>query len=132
RVTALVLEDEHADASRLAIATRNETDLPRPGGCFAQRQDDRVDLAGRPMPEKRERDVQVLSRDDPNACELRTLPPLDLVEDAVGQAQREEEREPFIATHASGRGHADSLRLPVRSARRRWSAVTVARTRICW
>ena len=83
------------------------------------------------MAEKRERDVQVLSRYDPDARELLALPALDLVEDVVGQAQREKEPEPFIAAHASGGVHAASSRLPVRSARRRWSAVTVARTRIC-
>ena len=90
-----------------------------------------VRYADRPAPEKRERDVQMLSWDDSNADELFALPALDLVEDFIGQAQREEEPELFIAAHASERGYDGSSRLPVRSARRRWSAVTVARTRIC-
>jgi hypothetical protein len=36
------------------------------------------------MAEKRERDVQVLPRDDSDACELLPLPALDLVEDLLG------------------------------------------------
>jgi hypothetical protein len=91
RPTTLIVEDEHPDASRLAIATRGEAD--RSGRCrsVAQDADDRLDLATGPMAEERERDVQVLSPNDANACELRALPPLDLVEDVIGQAQREEE-----------------------------------------
>ena len=48
------------------------------------------------MTEKGERDVQVLSRHDPDTAELLPLPALDLVEHVVGQAQREKEPESFI------------------------------------
>jgi len=91
RMTAGVLEDEHADTPRLAIAARCETDLSRAGRSVAQCLEDRVELAGRTMPEERKRDMQVLPRDDANARELRVLPPLDVVEHVVGQAEREEE-----------------------------------------
>ena len=131
RVLSLVLEDEHAGAPRLAVAHGRETDLPRSRRSVPQRNDDRLELACRPVAEEGERDVQVLSWHDTDVPQMLPLPALDLVQDVVGQAEREEEPEPFITAHASGRAHADSSRLPIRSARRRWSAVTVARTRIC-
>ena len=126
----VVLEDQHADAPCLAVPTRREADLAGPCRSVAQGVDDRSELARGPVPEKRERDVQMISWHDPNTDELLALPPSDLVEHVVGQAKREEEPELIIAAHASGGRYAPSSRLPVRSARRRWSAVTVARTRI--
>src|SRR3954452_14697770 len=131
RSPSAVLEDEHADAPRLAVAAPREPDLPPPSRSFAQRVDHRLELPGRPVTEERERDVQVLSANRTDILQLLALPVLDRVEHVVGQAERKEEPEPFIAAHASGRSHAASSRLPVRSARRRWSAVTVARTRTC-
>lgn len=114
-----VLEDQHADAPCLAVANRREADFPCPRSSVTQSADDRPELARRPMPEKHERDMQVISWNDPNADELLALPAFDLVEDAVGQAKREEEPELVIAAHASGGGYAASSRLPIRSARRR-------------
>jgi hypothetical protein len=90
-VPFFVLEHEHADASRFAVANGREMDLPRAGGCLPQRIDDRVELAGRPPAEEGERDVHMLARDDTDVPELLPLPALDLVEDVVGQAQGEEE-----------------------------------------
>ena len=60
------------------------------------------------MTEERERDVQVVAAHDADAGKLLALPALDGVEDLVGQPQCEEEPEPFIIAHASGRNHADS------------------------
>jgi hypothetical protein len=37
------------------------------------------------MPEERERDMQVLAADEPDALQLAALPSLDLVEDVIGQ-----------------------------------------------
>ncbi len=84
RVPVAVLEDEHAHAPRLAIPARCEPDLPRPGRGVAQSAHDRADLAGGPIPEECERDVQVPPGDETNAFELGTLPTPDGVEDVVG------------------------------------------------
>src|SRR5262249_19635668 len=119
RPPAVVLEDEHADVPCLAIAARREADRPGALGSAAQRVDDRLELPGRPPPEAGECDVQGLSWNDADVAQLLSLPAREFVEDAVAQAQREKEPDSFIAAHASGRGHASSSRLPVRSARRR-------------
>jgi hypothetical protein len=66
-------------------------DLSRTHGGLAQRTDDRVELAGWPVAEERERDMQVFTRDDADIPQLLALPALDLVEDAAGQTQREKE-----------------------------------------
>jgi hypothetical protein len=87
----VVLEDEHADTSRLAIANRREPDLARICSGSAQRAHDRVQLAGRSMAEKGERDVQVLAGDGPDVRQRLVLPALDLGEHAVGDSQSEEE-----------------------------------------
>src|SRR4051812_45318847 len=131
RVASVFLEDEHADTARLAVANRRESDLTRAARGVPQCADDRLELACGAVTEERQRDVQVLSRHDADADQPLTLPPRDPVEDGVGQAQREEEPDLFIAAHASARSHAAWSRLPVRSARSRWRAVTVARTRTC-
>jgi hypothetical protein len=101
RAAPLIFEDEHADASRLAIPRGRETNFGRPAGSIAQRTGDRLDLSRRPVPEEGEGDMQVFARHHTHARQLLALPVADLVEDVVGQAQREEEPEPFIATHAT-------------------------------
>ena len=45
RAASLVLEDEHAGAPSLAVASRGETDLRRTSGGLPQRSDDRLELA---------------------------------------------------------------------------------------
>jgi hypothetical protein len=84
RRPSVVLEDEHADAPRLAIPSGRESDLSRGPRGIAQRLDDRVELTRRPVAEERERDVQVLASDEPYVPELLPLPVLELVEDGVG------------------------------------------------
>src|SRR5690349_10927752 len=102
RAAAPVLEDEHAHASRLAVASGCEADLACPSSRVAERADDRLELPGGAVPEEGERDVQVLAPHETDVRQLLALPALDLVEGVVRQAQREEEPEPFIAAHATG------------------------------
>jgi hypothetical protein len=102
RVAAGIVEDEHPNAPRLAIPHGREPNLSGPCSCVTQRPGDRVELARRPLSEKRERDMQVTARDDPHTPQLGLLPRLDLVEGIAGEAQREEKAEPFIPAHASG------------------------------
>jgi len=106
--TTGVLEDDHAGAAGLTVAGRREADLARLRGSLAKHFDDRSELAGRSVAEKGERDVQMPAWDDAHAGELPLLPVLDLVENVVGRAQREEEPESFISRQASGPGHAAS------------------------
>lgn len=82
----LVVEDEHPDAPRLAVAHRREArPLLHPGGSLTERRDDRGQLAGRPVAEEGERDVQVLARDDSElAGQVRVLPRLERVERGLG------------------------------------------------
>ena len=93
RVSILVVEDEHSDRARLAIAKRSEHRLGDTTDGASQGSSDRLDLAGRPRPEKRNRDVQVLDRDDAHALpvELAALPCGDLSRRVVGQAEAEKE-----------------------------------------
>src|SRR5689334_2229218 len=84
----VVLEDEHADAPRLAVAHRREPDLPRSRGGLTQNADDRFELAGGPVTEERQRDVQVRAGHDAAAGQMLALPGLDGVEDVVRKAQR--------------------------------------------
>src|SRR5215471_18695856 len=115
RIASLILEDEHSDASRLAVANGREADLPRSGCGLPQRAADRLELAARPMAEEGERDMQVPTRDDSDVPQLLALPALDLVEHVVRDTQSEEDPQPFIAGHATARSHAASSRLPARS-----------------
>ena len=71
----------------------------------AQRADNRLELACRPVAEEGERDMQVLAPDDADVGQLAALPALDPVEDLIGQAKRKEEPEPFIAAHATAGRH---------------------------
>src|SRR5581483_3554841 len=70
RECALVVEDEHPDAARLAVALEAEPQAARTRGGVAQRADDRLQLPCRPVAEEGERDVQVLARDDADAAQL--------------------------------------------------------------
>ena len=108
RTPFFVLQNEHPDAPRLAVANRGETDLRDPDHRLTERLDDRVEISGRPVPEKRKGDVQVLAPNEPDVPQLVALPALDLPEDVIGHAQGEKEAEPFIAVHASAGSHASS------------------------
>ena len=86
-----VLQNEHADASRLAVSRRQQPDRARGGGRPAQRLGDRRDLASRPVAQEREREMQVLARDDPAVAQLAGLPGRQRVERRFSEPQRAEE-----------------------------------------
>ena len=97
-----IVEDDHPDAARLAIPHGREPNVRRAASRSPQRTDDRIELRRRAMPEERERDVQVVARENANLVQFSTLPALELLESVVGQAQGEKEPQPFIAAHARG------------------------------
>src|SRR5918994_5258484 len=106
-----VVEDEHADAARLPVTARREGDLFGVScGRFEGGRDCRQ-LGGWSATEEGERDVEMLTGDNPAVTELLGLPGADPVEDAGGQAEAAEEAETFIAPDASRRGHASSCRV---------------------
>src|SRR3954462_14489188 len=83
------------------------------------------------MAEEREREMEVLARDDSQvAVQRRGLPGDHLVERLVGQAQREEQAQPLIGSDATCRGHTTSSRLRDRSVRARCNAMTTERARM--
>jgi hypothetical protein len=100
----LVAEHEHADASRLAVALGGEARLLGGAGGVAQGRREGGELGARPAAEERERNVQVLRRDDPpRAGELPLLPCGECVGGVRGKANAEEEPKALIAPDASGR-----------------------------
>src|SRR5205085_2267560 len=103
-----IVEDEHRDAPRLPVAGRGETQIRRGvGRGRPQLLDNCPKLARRARAEESERDVQVSPRDDPDTAQVRSLPGLERIEDALGEAQREEEAQPLIALHAIRRSHTE-------------------------
>jgi hypothetical protein len=67
RTPSLVLEDEHPDTSRLAVANRRKTQLRRPRRGLAKCGDNGFEFAARAMAEEGKRDVQVPTRERTNA-----------------------------------------------------------------
>jgi hypothetical protein len=100
----LVAEHEHADAPRLAVALCGEARPRGRAGGVAQGCREGGELGARPAAEERERDVQVLGRDDPpRAGERPLLPCGEGVGRVRGKANAEEEPKALIAPDASGR-----------------------------
>jgi hypothetical protein len=90
RPPVLVREGEHAHAPRLAVAGDLES---RPRCGFRRRaklSSDRPLLGCGPPAEERQRDVEVLPRND-SFAKLAALPADELVEDILGEAQCTEE-----------------------------------------
>src|SRR6185503_17184058 len=130
RGAALIGENEHPDAPRLAPARGLEHDRLRPGrGGVPQDAHDRVDLRCRAAAEERERDVQVLPRDDTAARQVRRAPGGEVVQRGGRKLECEEEPKALIASDATRGSHTSSCRLGVRTRRARCSAPTVARER---
>src|SRR6185503_4100420 len=130
RGAALIGENEHPDAPRLAPARGLEHDRLRPGrGGVPQDAHDRVDLRCRAAAEERERDVQVLPRDDTAARQVRRAPGGEVVQRGGRKLECEEESKALIASDATRGSHTSSCRLCVRTRRARCSAPTVARER---
>jgi hypothetical protein len=99
---ALVVEEEHADASRLAVPADLEGDAVCGGGGLLQRGADRVDLTCRAVAEEGKGEVQVLARDGTElSARQAVLPPDEAVEDCVGQLERAEQTDAGIAPDAS-------------------------------
>jgi hypothetical protein len=101
-----IVEHEHPHAAGLAVAARREHDVGGFSRSVGQRHRDRRQLAGRPSAEEREREVEMLARDDPALAEMLVLPGLEVVQDAVGKPERAEEPEVLIAPEVTGGSHA--------------------------
>jgi hypothetical protein len=86
-----VVEHEHPDASRLAVPARGEHDLGGLARRFPQGSRDRRQLAGRTPAKEREREMEMLARDDPAVAEVLVLPRLDRIEDLVREPEGAEE-----------------------------------------
>ena len=92
RMPVVVVEDEHADGARLSVPNRGEHGPSRAFDPCTQRSGDRGDLTGRPRAQERDRDVQVLFRDEASpfgSAELLPLPAGDPARDRVRQAKAE-------------------------------------------
>src|SRR5690242_17479982 len=76
RRAALVVEDEHADAARLAVAARREPDRSGLASSVLEPDADLVELALGARPEERQRDVEILRRHDPEVALSETALPL--------------------------------------------------------
>src|SRR5215207_3172228 len=113
-----VLENEHADAPRLAVPEGSERRSGRALGARSQGVDDRRQIGARSRAQERERDVEILSRDNPPG-EVLSLPPDDPLDGAGGEGEAAEESKAIIAFDASGAIHTPSSRFCVRSVRRR-------------
>src|SRR5262249_49942657 len=100
----VVVEGEHANASRLAVPPKPKPQSVRLPRGVPERFGDRLSIAERPRTEERKREVQVLGRHDPSRRQLARLPACDAVEIVAGEPEPAEEAEPFIAVHASGEG----------------------------
>src|SRR5215216_4453966 len=118
RAAVLLGEDEHADAARLAVANGFECGSWSTLGGRPQGVDDGRQLLAGPGAEERERDVEVLARDDAPA-EVLGLPLDDPVDDGGGQGKAAEESKAIMASDAIASTHTRSSRFCVRSVRRR-------------
>src|SRR5437588_356360 len=133
RAAVLVVEDEHADTPRLAVAGDGEPSGPGGRGGLPKLTGDGGDVAGRTAAQESKRDVEVGSDDPANASPLRKradAPGDEAVENVVGKPQGAEEPDRRIAPNATGRIHTRSCRSCARRRRTRWRAETVARRRI--
>src|SRR5438128_8545102 len=133
RPSALVVEDEHADAPRLAVAGDGESGAPGGRGRLPELAGDRGDIRGGSAPEEGQGDVEVRPDDAADAVSFGKRPAApgdEAVEDVVGETQGAEEPDRRIAPHATDRIHTRSCRSCVRRRRTRWSAETAARRRI--
>src|SRR5438093_793651 len=97
RAAAVVVEREHAHAPGLAVAADGEQRGRRARPRLPQSPGDRVELAGRPVAEEREGDVQLLWPEDPYPRRVRERPVLpgdELVHGWRRQPERAEQAYP--------------------------------------
>jgi len=121
RPARLVGEAEHADAAGLAVAIGLEDDWTLDRSCGgAQRLGDGLQLSGRTAAQEGEREMQMLTRDEPSAGgELGLLPAAEEIEDLARQRERAEEPEAFTASDGTSVAHTSSSRLCDKSRRTR-------------
>jgi hypothetical protein len=94
RAAVLVVEDEHGDALRLAVAGHGEHRSADARSGLVERLAQERELARRPSSEEGERDVQVRGRHDPHAAgtaEGVRLPARERLRDVSGERKAEEE-----------------------------------------
>ena len=85
RAAALVGEGEHPHAPRLPVVAEVQVRRFRgTGGRLPERRCDCLQIPGRLRAEERQRDVQVLGRDDSARPELAQLPRDEAVDDVSG------------------------------------------------
>jgi hypothetical protein len=107
RGTVLVVEDEHPDAARLAVAAFAEDDRSRPGRGRLEFGPDRLDFVERPRSEEGERNVEVVAEDGSIRTGRQELLPGDeAVEHVFGQGESAEEPDRVIALDATSSIHA--------------------------
>ena len=112
---------------RVSRHRRRELDGSRSAGDGStQRGHDRLELAPGAAAEERERDVELLPRDDATPGEMLLAPARQDLERLRGELQSEEESQASIAPDATRRGHTTSCRLCARTRRARCSDATVA------
>ena len=111
RMTIRVVEGEHADAARLAVASHGESRRASGRSEVPERGDDRVHILGRTTSEERERDVEVRGRDDADIPDVGKYPDLPVHQRANGlsrQDESQEEARSVTTTDASSGRHAGS------------------------
>jgi hypothetical protein len=109
RAPLLVVEDDHADAPGLPVASGAEQGPAGPAGAAAELLEDPGNVAPGPRAEEDERDVEVLGRDDPDVAgrpELAPLPRDEPLPGLGGERKSDEETKPRIAFQARGRSRA--------------------------
>jgi hypothetical protein len=90
-VPALVLENEHPHAPRLAVAPQREQ-RPLPAADLVEDGRDRVQLVARAVPEEGDREVEILDANGPRAtCVQPGDPPGDLLGIARWDGKPDEE-----------------------------------------
>lgn len=107
----LVGEDDHTDASGLAVTGRREDRTLRAARRPAQRSKDRACIRSRAPAEKGDRDVEVLRRHDADVGDFGQLVPLpgdEAFDDVLGQDESDEEAKALTSREASAFKHARS------------------------
>src|SRR3954468_16937584 len=96
RRAADVVDHDHADAPRLAVAERPELDRACPRRRRAELFDDRRNRRGGPVAEEGKRDMEVLAWDDTPAREVGRLPGGKAVDGVLVELQRAEQPDSLI------------------------------------
>src|ERR1035437_1306890 len=108
RFAAFVLEDEHADAPRLAVAAEHELHWPGALDGAADDLEDRLDFEARPPAEEGDGEMELLRRNEarPTSGQLRQLPGGEPFAVVGRKRVGDEEAYSLIAAYASARIHA--------------------------